>query len=73
MQALLSFFIWLFGWAPAQSAELAHPIQQQALPVQRIHQPGPSLDNVTVDSHRQTNSQAVTIIIYDDTHFGLKN
>lgn len=66
MNAIVTFFMWLFGWStpstpPATPAMTPTAIQRQT-----------SLEGFQTERHHQGKHQTVTIIIYDDTHFKVK-
>ncbi|MDP5169544.1 MAG: hypothetical protein NWR72_04815 [Bacteroidia bacterium] len=70
MNAFIAFFMWLFGWAlPGVHSQDAGAIRQ-ITPV--TSQSGASIDGYTAEGVNNGKNQQVTIIIYDDTHFGTK-
>ena len=63
MKAIVTFFMWLFGWTspttPPDSLNLTPTVRQNHMMIEG-HEP---------ERHNRGKSQTVTIIIYDDTHF----
>lgn len=68
MNAIITFFIWLFGWAPAEAAT---PAQFQSM-TPTMNQHTNSLEGFEPERFKTGQNQTVTIIIYDDTHFRVK-
>lgn len=68
MNAIITFFIWLFGWSPAEAPV---PSEFQSM-TPTTHQRSASLDGFEPERFKTGKKQTVTIIIYDDTHFRVK-
>lgn len=68
MNAIITFFIWLFGWAPAEAPT---PAQFQSMTPTAAHSMN-SLEGFEPERFKTRQNQTVTIIIYDDTHFRVK-
>lgn len=68
MNAIITFFIWLFGWAPAEAPA---PAEFQTM-TPTTHQRASSLEGFEPERYKTRQNQTVTIIIYDDTHFRVK-
>lgn len=68
MNGLIAFFMWLFGWTgqgvpvPGQGQSLTPATREVRM----------STDGYEPERYRSRHNQQVTIIIYDDTHFGAK-
>lgn len=68
MNAIITFFLWLFGWAPVDAPAPAQmPLQT---PVARSS--SAISEGFEPEKARSGQKQTVTIIIYDDTHFRVK-
>lgn len=68
MNAIITFFMLLFGWAPADAPA---PTQLQMM-TPSTHQRTSSIEGFEPERFKSGHNQTVTIIIYDDTHFRVK-
>lgn len=68
MNAIITFFIWLFGWAPAEGVTTT----QLPSMTPTTQQPTTSIEGFEPERFKTGQNQTVTIIIYDDTHFRVK-
>ncbi len=64
MNSMIAFLMWLFGWG----APMPVSVTKAPLPAVGSQQNAPTLEDYSPENY----SQQVTIIIYDDTFFGVK-
>ncbi len=70
MNAIITFFMWLFGWTSVQAPA---PVANQIPTMTPItSQPTSVIDGFEPERFKTGQNQTVTIIIYDDTHFRVK-